>query len=44
VTGGRAYFYEDARGANVKFSKLSYAGPIVMGVGGEMNQRAFRKL
>lgn len=34
MAGGRAYFYEDARGANVKFSKLSYAGPIIMGVGG----------
>ncbi|XP_021943619.1 uncharacterized protein LOC110842215 isoform X2 [Folsomia candida] len=34
VAGGRAYFYEDARGSNVKFSKLSYAGPIIMGLGG----------
>ncbi|ODM96286.1 hypothetical protein Ocin01_10381 [Orchesella cincta] len=27
------HYYEDSRSANVKFSKLSYAGPIVMGVG-----------
>ncbi len=34
IQGGRSYFYEDARGPNVKFSKLSYIGPIIMGVGG----------
>ncbi|CAL8087002.1 unnamed protein product [Orchesella dallaii] len=28
------HYYEDSRSANIKFSKLSYAGPIVMGVGG----------
>jgi len=28
-------YYEDYRAANIKFSKFSYAGPIVMGVGGE---------